>query len=138
MIVKYYKDGVWGYIDNVRQAANKEIEPLELIKQYDGRDLDGPIKEGEDPVCYMNGELLPDGIIMSNKAFVMATVEQEEWGHNVHCENLLGLQGLYDNLPAATILLYVEDHKEYDTIVLVTNQKVYLMNDKGQTIERLV
>jgi len=34
-------------------------------------------------------------------------------------------------------LLYIEDCKDYDAVILVTNQKCYLMNDEGKTIERL-
>lgn len=154
MIVKYYKDGVWGYIDNVRQVANKLIDHEELIKQYDEE-----VKEGkrDDVASYVNLETgtclasapytpeetlikLPDDIVAVNKVFMMTTegLPEELREEVCHAENLLDANLLVENLPANVILLYLNDHKEFDTIVLVTNQKCYLMNDKGQTIERLV
>lgn len=133
MIVKYLDGDVWGFIDNVRQVVNKDIDTDALIRQYDEepsrRDIASenvPVRPGEDEV------------IMSNKAFVVATESLEDVPGNAHTLNFLEPGLLRDNMPAAVIILCVEDYKEYDTIILVTNQKCYLMNDKGQTIERLV
>jgi hypothetical protein len=145
MIVKYLKDDVWGYIDNVRQVANKNIDNDKLIKAYDEcEDYKDITHSGEkDIASYVvcgEGQLsiLPKEIIASNKIYLMAIADQSDWGHNVHTENLIDGTMALENYPTAVILLYVEEHKEYDSIALVTNQKCYLMNDKGQTIERLV
>jgi hypothetical protein len=131
MIVKYLKEGVWGYIDNIRQAASEDIEPLELAAQYNKEVKEGDREDlasvGVDVTC----------IKESNKAFLLATENLDIGGINSHSENLLEPQRVMDNYPAKIIILYVEDHREYDSIVLVTNETVYLMNDKGQTIERL-
>ena len=59
----------------------------------------------------------------------------EDEGINRHAENLIDVNII--SMPVSAILLYLEDCKEYDAILLVTNQHAYLMNDKGQTIERL-
>jgi hypothetical protein len=146
MIVKYYKDGVWGYIDNVRQVGNKPIGHEALIKQYDEE-----VKEGkrDDVASYMDfgGDLapspreeLPLDVAKVNKTFLMITegLPEEIKDEGYHAENLLDAYLLAENLPVNIILLYLNDHKEYDNLVLITNQKCYLMNDKGQTIERLV
>jgi hypothetical protein len=135
MIVKYLKDGVWGYIDNVRQVGNKDIDCNELITRYN----EMPQSQSCcDTVCYMNSEKLPVDIAASNKVFTMATIDLPDEGINRHMENFIDGTMALENYPAAVIMLYIEDCKEYDAIVLVTNQKCFLMNDKGQTIERLV
>lgn len=136
MIVKYLNDGVWGYIDNVRQVATKDIDTDELIAEYNRQ------KElGEREKIELEGCLTSD-IEASNKAFLIATETFEhlqDLPGNCHMENLLSPELLgKGNYPAAVILLYLEDNKEYDNAVLITNQKTFLMNDKGQTIERLV
>ena len=137
MILKYLKDGVWGYIDNIRQVATDDINVGELLRQYNERP-----NEGDTASC-MNGEKLPADIAASNKVFTMAyegcgkIFDKSEYG-NCHTENLLDGEMVLKNYPASVILLYLNDHKEYDTVILVTNQKAFLMNDKGQTIERLV
>jgi len=142
MIVKYLSGNVWGYIDNIRQVASTELDVRKAVLDYDSerhQETQEAEEKGWPIECdaceYMNGEKLPEEIITSNKAFMKATENQSDWGNNVHCENLIDGEKL--DFPASTVLLYVEEHKEFDTIGLITNQKVYLMNDKGQTIERL-
>ena len=140
MIVKYLNGDVWAYIDNVRQVAKSDIDTYELIQRYDKEvGLPGDPLQRKD----IASEDIPDGpdkerVIMSNKAFIIASENLKDVRGNTHTENLLEPSLMCSNLPAATIMLFVEDHKEFDTVVLVTNQKCYLMNDKGQTIERLV
>ncbi len=135
MIVKYLTNGVWGYIDNVRQIANKGIDTDELIKQYDAEVAD----DKRENIAYVEGS---EDITAQNKAYLMAAESVEDifdrvsYG-NSHIENLLEFK-VDENLPANIILLYLNEHKEYDTVVLITNQKTYLLNDKGQNIERLV
>jgi hypothetical protein len=133
MILKYQKENVWGFIDNARQAAHKDLDIDAYVSDYD-KNYGVEYKKGEDPAEYMNGEKLPDNIIKSNKTFMVATNIEDE-GINRHYENLLDENRL--EYPAVSILLYLEDCKEYDAIHLITNQKAFLMNDKGQTIERL-
>jgi len=136
MIVKYLSKDVWGYIDNVRQAAAKSIDCDELIEQYnDERDSLPHCPDYQDPAEYMNGEKLPADISASNKAFLMAGIGLADEGINRHSENLLEPELM--NNTAVAILVYLEDCKEYDAVLLVTNQRAFLMNDKGQTIDRL-
>ena len=140
MIVKYRKDDAWGYIDNVRQAAHKDLDIDELVSQYDQEVKNGEREDtashwyvGEGQEVAMSKET-----IISNKVLLMVTEILADEGVNRHSENLLSEWGIRDNLPAYAILLYIEDCKEFDAMLLITNQQTYLMNDKGQTIERLV
>jgi len=147
MIVKYLDGDVWGYIDNVRQAASRGIDCLDLIIKYNNspeyQDECTPGNGEKDIASYLNGEKLADDIAASNKVFTMTTndldslFDDSSFG-NCHSVNLIDGARALENYPAAGIVLYLNDHKEYDTLILVTNQKCFLMNDKGQTIERLV
>lgn len=143
MIVKYYDNGVWGYMDNVRQAAKQNIDTKDLIEEYDNcEDFKDVRFCGEkDIASFQECTKLADDVIASNKVFAMADVSDlfidASYG-NCHRQNLIDGKKALENYPAAVILLYLNDHKEYDTVVFVTNQECFLMNDKGQTIERLV
>ncbi len=139
MIVKYLNNGVWGYIDNVREAASRDINCTELILKYNEEFA----TEEPETVTYLNGEKLPDDIAASNKVFTMASNDLDSIFNNstygnCHSENLIDGARALESYPAAVVLLYLNDHKDYDTMALITNQKCFLMNDKGQTIERLV
>jgi len=145
MIVKYLNNGVWGYADNVRQVASQDIDCSELIKEFNNCDdyKDDTYVGEKNIAVYMNGEKLPDDIAAANKVFTIATNDlssvfaNSSYG-NCHSENLIDGARALDNYPASIVVLYLNDHREYDTLVLVTNQECFLMNDKGQTIERLV
>jgi hypothetical protein len=135
MIVKYLKNDVWGYIDNVRQAASKEYNADSLIKQYDDE-----LKKTERPDIanfITEGKSISPDTYDCNKIFTLICEEFADEGINRHSENIIDETGLRECDSVTAILLYVEDCKEYDAILLVTNQPTYLMNDKGQTIERL-
>jgi len=135
MIVKYLKGGSWCYLDNVHRVENSAILPLELVKQFDKE-----VEEGKrEPIDHVD-----DDIDLVNKAFLKAVENQEDWGYNVHTENILHADFIRGEFPADVVLIYTGKRNEtnvyvdYDTIALVTNQNVFLMNDKGQTIERLI
>jgi hypothetical protein len=137
MIVKYFNDGIWGYIDNVRQVATEDIDTDELIAEYNRQKEKGE----RDPIELEN--VKSSDVEASNKAFLIATETFSRLPDLIgdyHQENLLSpsLMGPEANYPAKIILLYLNGHKEYDNVILITNQKTYLMNDEGKTIERLV
>jgi len=140
MIVKYRKDDVWGYIDSVKQVAVKAIDYDELIDFYDSCECYKDVTHAgeKDTASYFGSEKLPDNIASVNKVFLMATQNQDDWGHNAHSENMLDPSLFNEGVPAYVVLMYLEDCKEYDSMVFVTNQRCFLMNDKGQTIERIV
>jgi hypothetical protein len=134
MILKYMKDDTWGFIDNVRQAAHKYLDIDELADRYDKE------QAGGDPdlvICYPDGKPLPADIAKVNKAFTVACFDLPDEGVNRHAENLIDENLIKDASSVTAILVYLEECKEYDAILFVTNQPAYLMNDKGQTIERL-
>lgn len=137
MIVKYLNDGVWGYIDNVRQTKCKDLEVTKLIESYNSEVANGSRK---DTASFFDDVEITKETASANKLFLKATEDQSEWGHCVHTENLLNGEMVEENYPASVVILYIDEkeHSEFDTTALVTNQKCYLMNDKGQTIERLV
>lgn len=128
----YRNQDVWGYIGNVSQVAVKEIEPEVYLKMYE----DLPQIEEQDCCEYVEGKKLPKEIAEINKIFTIVTNEIKEELGATHCENLVFD---YDQqMPIYAVLLYIEDSKEFENILLLTDQATYLMNDKGQTIERLV
>ena len=133
MILKYQKDGVWGFIDNIRQVATKDVDKDRALMQYE----EYPQCEN-DPCMYMDGKPLPENIAISNKVFSIVCTDMADEGINRHAENLIAADSVLLEFPIQAILAYIEDCKEYDAVLLVTNQKAFLMNDKGQTIERLV
>ena len=137
MVVKYLDNGVWGYIDHIRQAANTSYNAEECIKCYDAE-----LKEGDtDYASIVNGvELLPN-IVASNKIFMHIADSFEDLdGMCLSTKNLVNIKDAESDImfPVYAVLLYIEDCKEYDALILVTNQRCYLMNDEGKTIERLV
>jgi hypothetical protein len=140
MIVKYKQNDVWNYIDNVRQCASKLLSPNELILQYNNEVEAGDMPDVASYTDFNSGEAgatkLPVDIAMTNKVFLMATSSLEEASGNRHCENILD-PGMVESHPGYMILLQVDEHKNYDEIILVANDVVYLMNDNGKTIERL-
>ena len=136
MILKYQVKDLWGFIDNLRQVAHKDLDIDELVKKYDDEKEKEDQENGyQDPAVYLEGKRLPENIVKSNKAFSMAASNTLDEGFKSHSENLLDEERL--EYPATVILLYLEGCKEYDAVQIVTNQKAYLLNDKGQTIERL-
>lgn len=129
----FRNNDVWGYISNVSQIAVKEIDPDLYIKIYN----DIPIKIEEDPCRYLDGVKLSEEITDINKIFSIVTKEIiDEIGGDIHCENLIF--DYNENMPIYAILLYIEDSKEFDNILLITDQITYLMNENGKTIERIV
>lgn len=133
MIIKYYDNHAWGYIDNVRQVVNKSLDTDELIKKYDQEVAKGSKAD-------IASEGAQDSTISDiNKVFLQLCDENVDIGDlgNCHSVNLMDPGYFNKNLPVELIVLYLNNHKEYDTLMLVCNQKVFLMNDQGQTIERL-
>jgi len=145
MIVKYKIDNIWCYADNVSLTATKNIDTETLIEKFDN-----DVHEGKriDVCSYEPNSttLLPMNTIASNKVFIMATEDKEEWpeyddGDKCHCVNLIDGTRVIENFPASIVLIYHDyfnNSENFKITTLVTNQTVYLMNDKGQTIERLV
>lgn len=126
---------IWGYISNVSQVAVKEIDKEVYLKMYE--DLPQCLGSN-DPCEYLDGEKLPKHVAELNKIFSIVTGEMLEELGTTHCENLVFDYDGICNMPIYAVLLYIEDSKEFENILLITDQETYLMNDKGQTIERLV
>lgn len=128
----YRNQEIWGYIGNVSQVSIKEIDTEVYLKMYE----EIPIKD--DSCEYIEGKKISKEISDINKIFTLVTNEILEDLGITHCENLVFDYKKENQLPIYAILLYIEDSKEFENILLLTDQTTYLMNDKGQTIERLV
>lgn len=141
MILKYRQGEVWSYIDNVRQCASKLLSPDELIMQYNNEVESGDRPDIASYTDFGSDEdvtrKLPADIAMTNKVFLLAVESIDEAQGDRHCENILDLGKINGGYPAYIIFMKVDEHRGYDEIVMVVNDTVYLMNDKGQTIERL-
>lgn len=129
---------IWGYIGNVSQVSSKSIDVDQylLIYEHDYTSDMAKVEGILDPCEYLNGVKLNENIAKINKVFTVISNEVKENIGTVHCENLVFDHDL--KFPIYAILLYIEDSKEFDNILLLTDQDTYLLNDKGQTIERLV
>ena len=133
MILKYQDNGAWCYIDKIDKSEAKYISEDEAIRKYDEWYKSLPCECGaKDPAEYMNGVRLPDEIVKSDKVFSMAVEEFESNGFGRQSKNLIDINTM--SLPITAIALRFADEAE---CILVTNQRAYLMNDKGQTIDRL-
>jgi hypothetical protein len=94
MIVKYLKGGSWVYVDSVQKVENSAILPLELAKQFDRE-----VKDGKREALESVGE----DIDLVNKAFLVATENQEDWGYNVHTENNLHADLIKSEFPVRVV-----------------------------------
>lgn len=131
MILKYQVKDSWGFIGNVSRVINQELDIDDLVSRYDTQ----PKGENPDPTEYMEGKKLPENIVKTQKAFSMAIMDlSEDAPFERHSENLLDENSL--GYSAAAILIKLADKDDFDSVI-VTNHAAYLLNDKGQTIERL-
>lgn len=145
MIVKYLSDDVWGYIDHVRQIATRDYDGHRMITTFDSEVLNHKrIVSLDNSECYMNGVELTPTVKKSNKIFTMVTELLNDMTSelNARSVNLIRIDADFtERMPVNAVLLYLEPmigaEKDYDAMVLITNQKCYLMNDEGKTIERL-
>jgi hypothetical protein len=146
MIVKYQNGNVWYYVDHVSLTANKSINCNELITQYNKEVEEGTREDIASYVGNCSTEKLPVDIAISNKVFLMAMEQKTEWkdwndGGNCHSINLIDGDMASNGYPASVVIIYhdyFENRENFKLTALITNEKCFLMNDKGQTIERLV
>lgn len=135
MIVKYKSDGMWNYIDEVSHTKESGLYfPDYLIGRYEES-----LKKFNVPD--ISGEEYSEEVRKVNKAFLQACTlfdkESSDMEYEANTENLITEACVNDNAPIGVVLIKLCGQKGYSKI-LVTCQEVYLMNDKGQTIERLV
>jgi hypothetical protein len=153
MILKYLKKDTWGFMDGITQYAYRMVDDEELEKQFNKE-----VEEGTRSKDLWTGEVevigeCEDGsqeavfnpyepnIAKSNVIFGMACEDFQKRNPellDVHYENHINEEGDNINLPIYIMVMYFEKDKDYDALVIVTNQQAYLLNDKGGTIERIV
>jgi hypothetical protein len=132
MIVKYKSNGMWNYIDDVSHTKESGLYfPDFLIGKYDEELVSGQRLD-------ISGEDWGEDIKKINKCFLKATeLLEETFTPCANTENLITEDCVRNQLPIGVILIKLRGSDAFSK-TLVTCQEVYLMNDKGQTIERLV
>lgn len=131
MILKYQEAGSWNYISDIRHVKTTHLDGKTLVETYDKT-----IPVSNEIITHSD-IAMTNGDIMSNKIFLLATKDQNEYGDQVHAHCSLDPFMVEDNYPIVRIIASLNKWREFDTEVLVTNQAAYLMSDEGKTIERL-
>ena len=123
MIVKYRNLGAWNFVDGVVKLTRKSIGIEMAVKKFDS----------EVPVT-------PDSTICTEAKVFREVMNDPDlsWACalNCHQENIVTLDsGFWESDSIATGLLLHLGNGEY--MIVLTNQEAYLLNEKGQTIERI-
>lgn len=137
MIVKYLNEDTWVYLDKITKTETKHEDGEMEFRKYNKMASEMPqTSDYKDPIEFLSdGSKMREEVIVSNKIFSSITQNLEKNALETHCENLISPNII--ERPIKTIVLSMEDKGSFDKIILITNQMAYLMNDKGQTIERL-
>jgi hypothetical protein len=132
MIVKYKSSGMWNYIDEVSHAKESGLYfPDFLISKYNEE-----VETGQR--IDVSGEDWGEENKKINKCFLKASeMLDEKFTPCANTENLITEDCVTNGLPIGTVLIKLRGQDAFSK-ALITCQEVYLMNDKGQTIERLV
>ena len=115
MYIKYKDREIWKFAE-CREISTMPIDCDDLITQYN-------IEKRENI----------DGFIDSaweEKAFLQATK-----GINGDCKNLICFALIVNKIKGAIIRYFDKDKQDY--VFIVTNQPVFLMNEQGQTVDKL-
>lgn len=125
MIVKYFNNGEWGYIDNILITTQRDYSYQTLLETFADE-----IKSGKRVVMEINDStaeaeaLFQSGFSLSaDKNEPRRTIPLKAINHlKVHETEVI------------TVVKAINDDTQF---IVITNQDTYLLNDKGQTIERL-
>jgi len=134
MIVKYSINGVWGYVGDVKRTISKNFDYAEMLKKYEEY---FPNKGQDSPAYHRYGDFHDENILAANKIFIATwrEINKDKYAH--YAENLLDFKDEFKRTDICSIMLFFDNNKEDKTLLLISNQQIYLMDDKGQTIERL-
>ena len=132
MIVKYKTNGMWNYIDEVAHTKESGLYfPDFLISKYNEEMASGQRLD-------ISGNDWSEEVEKVNKCFLKASEMLEEtFTYAANTENLITEECIKNELPIGIVLIKLRGQDAFSK-TLITCQEVYLMNDKGQTIERLV
>jgi hypothetical protein len=126
MIVKYWNEGKWCYRDGIEKVTKSGIFTGDYLEQLYNENLEK--SKIQMPLDFS------EGINKINKVFMQLSEIIKEYASFSHSECVLRECDVNSDL---NIFALVLDKKDENTL-LITCSEVYLMNDKGQTIERLV
>ncbi len=135
MIVKYRLNGGWCFIDGVTQAHSKEFDPDVMQAKYD-KDAELRNRVGFTEATDQEGQ----DYINVQKTYFAAFSEMcnDYHGTKRGVNAICGNEMKFHNSSVVGVLLHTDKSDDVDHIVIITNQPCFLMNDQGQTIERLV
>lgn len=129
MILKLKNEENWIYKDGIIEVKKREFKNDELVQRYNQSIAESIRPEGEFArLSYGNLDM-----VLLNEIFYGATDYVTE---QIPVESLLSCKmSLLDN---TTTLIISSCKNSNENEAIVTNQQVYLLNDEGKTIERLV
>ena len=136
MIIKYLHEGNWGYIDNITNVVNTSFSCKQMLVEFN--------KEVEQRERIVEHTDYPEDIENGKAIFLKASemIKDTYDEYNCNTKNLLNYNKFLDfengEYQSSVIVCNLKNREEYDKVCLVSNEKVYLLNDSGQTIERLI
>lgn len=129
-IIKYKKKNyknelIWDYISNISEISIKKIDKNDYLKsiEFIEEEVD---EDKENPVSELD------------KIYKIITEEVTSEFNNTHFKYLVYDYYGVDESPIYSILLRIEDNKEYEYLLLINDQETYLMNEKGEIIEKII
>jgi len=136
MIIKYRAlNGGWGFVDNISAITNQEYSSSVVMHQVreeiNKGDREEHTQEGFGTITKMHNDIF---VGLSDIIY-----EELEDGSYTTL-SLISEEFLPTDELDTTVSIIVCNNKwreEFDRIVLFANREVYLLNDKGETIERL-
>jgi len=126
MIIKYKDELNWGYVDNLANVVYQK-EPKWYTKSQDMKEK----------YLSREGSEQPDSLECSQRYFTKHVKEELE--HDLY-DYEYTVSSIWCGLEENNVVVIMANHRnrmESDKSVLITNQECYLLNDEGQTIERL-
>jgi hypothetical protein len=128
MILKYFSQGEWHYIDNISELSTQYNNSDDLIKQFDEDVSEGrrvALEDTDERATQMRSKVFHAGAHRAIKG-----IEPYE----VILEDAVTLSKPQNPETVCTTTAIRNKAKH----VIVTTEVAYLLNDKGQTIEKLI
>lgn len=137
MILKYKVDDSWKFTDGLSDVVITKVNVDSMVERYD-REYRGRYEEGEDPCEYDDKkEKYSEFMSKVNKAFALVSNEYRSSDIGI-CDAVCLLKCFTPEASVYLIQAKYKDNKTYDSIMWLTNQTAFLLNDFGKTIERLI
>jgi hypothetical protein len=129
MVIKLKHGNRWIYLDGVLSACKETFRANKLVNEYDNDLLTGKRLISDLDFCTSSDEQI------ANKIFHAAAANHVPYPTTDGASWYLGYLPDLLNCEVTVIGIQVSDPNK--SKVYVTNQDAFLLNDKGQTMERL-